>query len=190
MTIRAVRLAVGLPVLAAAPLLAASILVAAPGVAVASCAAPPPIDNAMQTADVVFVGAVRATSNGDRWAEVTVQEIWRGPDLPATVVVQGGPEGNMATSVDRSFRVGATYLFFPSVDAASGVLSDTSCSPTTEWTPDLARLRPADARQSLGAAPATPAGFDWESLLPIGLAVAVFGALLVVGLLARGRQES
>lgn len=188
-TIRAIRIALGLPVLVAAPLLAASILLAAPGAAVASCAALPPIENAMQTADVVFVGTVSATSNGDRWAEVAVQEVWRGPDMPATVAVRGGPAGNSATSVDRSFQAGMTYLFVPYVDQESGALADNSCTNTTEWTEDLAKLRPADARKPLGAE-ATSGGLATDWLVPAGIAIVVFGGLLVVGLLARGRQET
>jgi hypothetical protein len=183
MTNRPIRLAFGLPILAA------SLLLAAPGAALADCMMPPPVDNAAQTADIVFVGVVSATSQGNRWADVAVQEVWRGPDMPATVVIQGGPAGNAATSVDRSFEVGRTYLFFPYVDQTTGVLADNSCTNTTEWTEDLAKLRPADARKPLGAE--TTSGdiaADW--LLPAGIAIVVFGGLLVVGLLARGRQET
>ena len=183
MTNRPIRLAFGLPILAA------SLLLAAPGVALADCMMPPPINNAAQTAEIVFVGAVSATSNGNRWAEVAVQEVWRGPDMPATVVVQGGPAGNSATSVDRSFQVGTTYLFFPYVDQSSGALTDNSCTSTTEWTEDLAKLRPSDARQPL-AAEAASGGFATDWIVPVGLAIVVFGGLLVVGLLARGRQET
>jgi hypothetical protein len=176
--------------LLALPMLAASLLLAAPGVALADCMMPPPIDNATATADIVFVGTVNATSNGNRWAEVAVQEVWRGPDRPATVVIQGGPAGNTMTSVDRSFQVGSTYLFFPYVDPESGALTDNSCTSTTEWTNDLAKLRPADVRQPLAATPTTSQGFDVGSLLPIGVAVVVFVVLLGVGLMARGRQET
>lgn len=196
MTNRPIRLAFGLPILApsllltGSLLLAASVLLASPGAALASCVMLPPVDNAAQTADIVFVGTVSATSNGNRWAEVAVQEVWRGPDMPKTVVIQGGPAGNTMTSVDRSFQVGVTYLFFPYVDPATGALADNSCTGTTEFTDDLVRLRPADARQPLGGDPAeTAGGFDVQSLLPVGLALAVFGVLLVVGLVARGRQE-
>ncbi|HEX6868967.1 MAG TPA: hypothetical protein VF119_09185, partial [Candidatus Limnocylindrales bacterium] len=116
-------------------------------------------------------------------------EVWRGPDMPASVVIQGGPAGNSATSVDRSFQVGATYLFFPYVDPSSGALADNSCTSTTEWTEDLAKLRPSDARQPLAGEP-TSGGIATDWIVPAGLALAVFGGLLVVGLLARGRQET
>lgn len=177
---------------AVAAQLALIVLLAAGGSrpALASCVAPPDVEQAVRTSDIVFVGTVSATSNGNRWAEVVVQEVWRGADMPATVVVQGGPAGNTMTSVDRSFQVGTTYLFFPYVDPSSTALADNNCSSTTEWTEDLARLRPADVRQPLGGEPTAPAGLDVEALLPLGLAVVVFGALLVVGLLARGRQEA
>lgn len=198
MTNRPLRLALGLPTIAstlaasvlAPSLLAGALLLAAPSSTFASCALPPPIDNPVATADIVFVGTVSATSNGNRWATVAVQEVWRGPDMPATVVIQGGPAGNAATSVDRSFQVGTTYLFFPNVDSGTGALTDNSCSSTTEFTEDMAKLRPATVRQPLGSEPTAGGGFDIESLLPVGVAVLVFGALLAVGLLARGRQET
>lgn len=158
--------------------------------AAASCAMPRPIENEVATADIVFVGSVTSTSNGDRWAEVAVQEIWRGPDLPATVVIQGGPGGNTMTSVDRSFVVGTTYLFFPFLDQATGTLTDNACSSTTAWSQELARLRPASIREATPGDGADVGGFDLEPLLPIGVALLVFGALLAVGLLARGRQET
>lgn len=183
MTNRPIRLAFWLPILAA------SLLLAAPGAVLADCAEPAPLEKAVGTADIVFVGTVTVATNNRRWAQVAVEEVWRGPDQPATVVVRGGPEGNMMTSVDRSFEIGRTYLFVPYIDPETGALTDNSCTSTTEFTNDTARLRPADARKPLGAAP-VDAGFDLTPLVPVGVALAVFGILLVVGLLARGRQET
>ena len=183
-TNRPLRLALGLPILVA------SALFVAPGVALADCAMPPPVGQAALTADIVFVGTVTATTNGNRWAEVAVREVWRGPDVPATVVVQGGPGGNAMTSVDRSFQVGVTYVFFPYLDASTGALTDNSCTSTTVLTDEMAKLRPADARQPLAGPDPGPVGFDVESLLPFGVALAVFAVLLVVGLVARGREAT
>lgn len=157
-----------------------------PSAVLASCMMPPPVEEAAQNAEIVFVGTVAETSNHNSWASVVVDEVWRGPDQPATVVVKGGPEGNMATSVDRSFEVGVKYLFFPYADETGG-LADNSCTNTVQWSADLAQLRPADARQPLGATEAE-SGFDVGSVIaPIGVAALVAGVLLVVGLLARGR---
>ena len=168
----------------------AALLVAAPGAALADCAMPPPLGEAVLKADIVFVGTVTSAVNNRRWAEVAVQEVWRGPDQPATVVVRGGPEGNTMTSVDRSFEVGRTYLFVPYVDPDTNALTDNSCTSTTEFTDDTAKQRPADARQPLGAQPTAPTGFDVGSLAPLALVGVVFLVLLAIGLLARGRQET
>ena len=161
-------------------------LLATPSIALADCMMPPPVEEAARTADIVFVGTVTSTANRDSWASVTVEEVWRGPDQPATVVVKGGPAGNAATSVDRSFVVGTKYLFFPYVDPEAG-LSDNSCTNTQAWTNDLAAIRPADARQPTGAS-APSGGFDIGGLVgPLAVALVVAGFLFVAGFLARGR---
>jgi hypothetical protein len=166
---------------------AAVALVAIPSATVASCRLAPDIKTAVLSADIVFVGTVTATSNRDSWATVAVEEVWRGPDQPAEVVVKGGPAGNAATSVDRTFEVGVKYLFFPYVDPAVG-LSDNSCTSTIQWSDDLLALRPSDARTSAGVT-GTETGFDVGGLLgPLAVAVVVAGVLLAVGLLARSRQ--
>ena len=166
--------------------LAALAFVLPPSAVLADCMMPPPVEEAAQTAEMVFVGTVAETSNRNSWASVVVEEVWRGPDQPAAVIVKGGPEGNMATSVDRFFEVGVKYLFFPYAGEA-GDLADNSCTNTVQWSADLAQLRPADARQPLGATEAEN-GFDVASVIaPLGVAVLVGGVLLVAGLLARGR---
>jgi hypothetical protein len=185
---RALRVALGGQLALAAPLALIAVLAIAPGAVLADCAQPPPIGDAVLQADIVFVGTVTSTTNGGRWAEVAVAEIWKGPDQPATVVVRGGPAGNTATSVDRAFEPGVQYLFVPYKDE-TGALTDNICTSTTQWDASLELLRPGDARQPTGGAP-TQAGFDVAPLLPFGVAAAVFAVLLAVGLLARGRQES
>lgn len=172
-----------LRVLAAAAALA---FLLPPSAVLADCMMPPPVQEAAQTAEIVFVGTVAETSNRNAWASVVVEEVWRGPDQPAAVVVKGGPAGNMATSVDRAFEAGMKYLFFPYPDEAGG-LTDNSCTNTVEWSADLAQLRPAGARQPLGATE-VEGGFDIAGVIaPLGVAVLVGGVLLVAGLLARGR---
>jgi hypothetical protein len=176
-------------------------MLAAPAIALADCMMPPPVAEAVKTAEIVFVGTVTETSNRNSWATVQVEDVWKGPDVPALVVVKGGPGGNAATSVDRTFEVGVKYLFFPylgnSTEPAPGRgieaevgLADNSCTNTTPWTPELADLRPADARGPIGAAPEA-SDFDVMSIaIPAGVALLVAGLLLGVGLLARGRDAS
>ena len=138
----------------------------------------------MRNADSVFVGTVTRLSNSDRWATVAVEEVWAGPDLAPAVEVRGG-EGNAASSVDRRFTVATRYLFVVSI--ASGALQDNACSPTIEWQPDLAKLRPAAAHPPVppGPSPDAATPFDPASLLLpaaliIGAGVVVFGAALVL----------
>lgn len=166
-----------------------ALFAAGPGAVLADCAEPPDIKMAVATADIVFVGTVSDVTNNGRWAEVKVGAVWRGPDQPATLLIRGGPEGNAASSVDRSFVAGVTYLFVPYLDASTKTLSDNICTSTTEWRAELDGLRPSDARPPTGSTPAE-AGFDLSPLLPVGVAVIVFVVLLGIGLLARGRQEA
>jgi hypothetical protein len=166
--------------------LAAIALLASPASSLADCAMPPDLKTAIQSSDIVFVGKVTGTTNRDSWATVSVGEIWRGPDQPAELVIKGGPAGNAATSVDRTFEVGVTYLFFPYLDPTAG-LSDNSCTATTPWMQEYDDLRPSGAHAPLGAS--TSSGFDFSGILgPIAVAVAVSGVLLAIGLLARSRQ--
>jgi hypothetical protein len=160
-----------------------SLLVASAAPALADCMMPPPVEQAVQRAEIAFVGTVMSVANGGRWATVAVDEIWVGPDLPSIISVRGGPEGNSATSVDRSFTAGTRYLFMPFI--AEGTLQDNSCSSTTEFIADHAKLRPANARLPLASETVPLTSFDPMSmLLPVALVVGagalVFGAALLL----------
>lgn|SRR5262245_63447216 len=177
--------------LLAPSLLPAGLLLAAPGTALADCMQPAPIEQAVKTADIVFVGTVDDTAQGQRWASVTVEEVWRGPDQPKHVVIKGGPAGNTATSVDRSFEVGVKYIFLPYVDPEGSGLADNTCTNTQPWADEMKAIRPADFRQPLESAAPTSAGFDLGPFVPIvATAVVVFLVLLGVGLVARGRSDA
>ena len=178
-------------VAAAALLGVAALAGAPPGKAFASCALGPDLISAVNSADIVFVGKVTHVSSFGRTAVVDVLEVWRGPDQPATVTINEGMDDNMATSIDRTYIEGTTYLFFPYRNPDSGKLTDNSCSSTMLFDVSASDLRPPDARPPIGGVPrAQPTGFDLSPLLPAVVALLVFGVLLVVGLLARGRQES
>lgn len=182
---RIVRRLALLPALAALAVLGT---LAAPSATLASCVQPPSIQDAARSAEIVFVGTVVETANRNTWATVQVEEIWRGPDQPTTIVIRGGPGGNAASSVDRTFEVGVRYLFFPYADETGG-LADNSCTSTTQWSADLAALRPGDVRAPAATPPAN--GFDVMSIaVPAGMALLVAGLLLGVGLLARGRDRA
>ncbi|HUG30159.1 MAG TPA: hypothetical protein VMQ65_06595 [Candidatus Limnocylindria bacterium] len=172
--------------------LAALTLVAAPRPVAARCVEPDPIEEAIRAADVVIVGTVIAVAEEGTRATVRVEEIWRGPALAAEVVVWGGPGGR--SSIDRTFEAGMRYLFTIAL-GEGGRLTDSLCSSTIAWDPKLVALRPPGAQSPTAAgeldAVAEPAGFDPASLVvPAGVALLVAAALLVAGLLARGRQTN
>jgi hypothetical protein len=172
--------------LAVVPAIAALAMLTAPATSLASCIQPPPIEQALRDAEIVFVGTVISTENGDRWATVEIEEIWKGPDQPASVLVKGGPGGGAATSIDRTFQIGVKYLFLPSPDGAT--LVDNACTSTTPWSDGLQALRPAGARAPL-AATEGESGFDFGAIMaPVGVALAVAAVLLLIGLAARSRQ--
>ena len=145
------------------------------GTALASCAAPPPMGQAIDDAHAVFVGTVVDTSNGDRWATVRVSEVWRGR-VADHVEVRGGPADppgpvHAASSVDRTYREGETYLFLPFGADGDEVFHDDSCSSTVRYGEGFERFRPRGA-----AAPAPgggPASADGASLSPWWGALAV-----------------
>lgn len=148
--------------------------------AFASCAAPPPLEILIESSDVVIVGTVTALANDDRWAQVSVEQIWRGGPQPSVVEVRGGPEPGTFSSVDRTFVTGR-YLFTLGFDGTH--LTDNICSGTIAYTDDMVGLRPA-GWTAPGATPAPESGGVDQSglsgvLLP-ALAVALL-ALLVIG---------
>jgi len=165
-------------------LAAAAALVIGAMPAAASCAPPIPIDQALRDADTVFIGSVVGLANADRRATFAVDEVWRGPDLPAQVVVHGGPDGDMFTSVDRTWETDGRYLVFGLM--VEGQLTDNACSNTQLWSDDLAPLRPSDARPPLDQAEgATTGGIPGTVLVVIG----VFGAIGLVSLLVFRRAR-
>lgn len=173
-------------ILSALGLVVAALLVPAP--ASASCAILPGSEDQWRTADSVFVGTVTAVENNARWAKVSVEEIWIGPDQAAEVIVRGGSEDvGTASSVDRQYEVGIRYLF--AVMIVDGTLQDNACSGTTPVEViDLDSMRPSDSR-TLGDAPEGPdPGLDLGRLAGPVLIVSVVGGLvLATVLLARRR---
>ena len=117
----------------------------------ADCDPAGPVERVLPKADVAFVGSVTATDGSV--ARFAVAEVWAG-DLPDVVEIRGlndglagrGGAAGPAPIVedDRLWTVGQTYLVLPVVEGA--VLRDQACTATTEWSAELAGLRPADAR--------------------------------------------
>jgi hypothetical protein len=130
-----------------------AVAVVPPGTAFADCQPAGPLEQELPTAAVAFVGRVVATDGPV--ARFAVSEVWAGP-VGAEVEVRGLSDeparpgegiGRPAVIVgedDRTWEAGATYLVVPFVDGA--VLRDHLCTATTRWAPELADLRPPDAR--------------------------------------------
>ena len=120
------------------------VLLGLPGPAgAAQCGEIAPLGEAISAAPAVFIGVVEALAADGRWAEVRVEDVWRGPvDLP-TAEVRGTPDPVLTPGNERYFNLGQRYLFVLSLQ--DGHLLDNVCSGTSKWDPDFARFRPADA---------------------------------------------
>lgn len=149
-----------LPVALALPWL----LLAAP--AGADCQMAGSVAEELARVRVAFVGTVTQV-NGST-ATFDVSEVWKG-DVGEVAEVGGAFDDGSFGEDDRGWNVGVTYLVLPYVDGGS--LRDTICSATTEWTDDLAALRPAGAETRVAEpAPSGPSML----LLAIGLVVILF----------------
>jgi hypothetical protein len=157
------------------------------GPAAASCAPTPPLELALPTAQVAFVGTVTSTTNANRWVTVRVEERWRGPELPETVEVRGGAEPGTATSVDRSYSLGR-YLFV--VRSGAGYLVDDLCTPTTQWTDDLARHRPPTVRPNLTGGEGESPTITFGTVAPVAaLVIALIIAVIAYLTIVRARKR-
>lgn len=168
-----------------------SVFIVTAGPASASCLMPPPLKEAIAQSPVVFVGEVLKSSNSDRTATVQVIEIWKGSVPEGTVEVLGGPEAdNTATSVDRTFEAGVTYLFVLYQGMKDGRFQDNSCSSTRPYKDHYDSLRPASAQvlspNSGGRDVAQGVAFP---IVPVVLVVLLLVAGLVI-LISRRSADS
>ena len=126
----------------------------APVRAAADCEPVGPVAEVLADAEIAFVGTV--TEMRGPVAIFAVHEVWAG-DVRDVVEVRGlGDEGRGPalelvegpSEDDRTWKPGVSYLVVPMILplAEDAVLRDHICSATTEWTDELARLRPEDAR--------------------------------------------
>ena len=180
------------------PALVASFMFAVAGPALASCAPPAPIDQALAEANTVFVGMVTALEHQGRVATFAVHEVWKG-DIGAMVTVSGGPspseieraagEGlTVATSVDRTYVAGATYLVV-SYAAEGEVLLDNGCSATQFYRAELDRHRPASAHSPFPSETTNSLAFwAWPARGAVALGVMIATASLVTRRV-RGRSS-
>jgi hypothetical protein len=119
-------------------------VVATVGVAQASCLAPPPLEQGIADAQVVFVGTVVDYGGDQRQAIVEVDSVWKGEGVATLVGVDGGFAPNAATSVDRFYQAGERYIFFPTTEEFPFL--DNSCTLTQQMTDEIEALTPATAK--------------------------------------------
>ena len=122
----------------------------APAISLADCQPAGPLEEALPRAALAFVGTAVAVEGPV--ATFAVSEVWAG-DVGETVQVRGlldeagGPDAGFGAGFsedDRQWTQGQTYLVVPWVDGH--VLRDNICTATTEWRPELAAVRPTNAR--------------------------------------------
>lgn len=157
-----------------------------PSSARASCISPPPFPQAIENAPAVFVGEVVDLSGRGRWATVEVLEVWSGGELPQRVEVRAGPRRkNVASSVDRHFKLSREYLFLP-YERNGSVFKDNACTRTTRFRPELARFRPQSVSEPSPTPPpgTSPRDVDERPEFPrwllIGGVIAAAAALALV----------
>ena len=136
-------------------ILAVGLLVAAcggSGVPDTDCDDPPAVPDQVLFASIVLLGTV--TDWDGTTAQFTIDEIWRGPDLPKEIEVVPEP--------GRAYTAGVRYLVF-STNSPSP-LFDARCSATTRWNDSLKQYRPARTRLPR-TAPTQDADLPWEWLI-------------------------
>jgi hypothetical protein len=161
----------------------------------ASCgvtAPPGSVADAVAEARVVFVGRVVYTSDGDRFARVKVESIWKGPVLPAYVDVHGEAPGSgpfSGSEGDHRYQAGARYLFIPSNDQPP-FQDYGDCNISTQvYSGPLSALAPSDAR-----APNPPttsdtiSNFSDEFGWPLAVGASLIVAIIATALVKRRRR--
>ncbi len=165
-----------------------TVLLGSAGNVSADCSAPPALPVAIAQADAVFVGVVETLTNDDRWAQVRVEEVWRGAVDAPIMEVLGGEGPGTGSTVDRTYVLGARYLFV--LPLHEGRLVDSACTSTTQWNELMAELRPTTAVSTIR--PAEEAGSSGLAGLALGLIVALGlggAAVGIVGLMLRRRPD-
>ncbi len=166
----------------------------------ASCAESVPLQEAIATAQTAFIGTVTEVDFDGRVAIFAVDETWKG-ETGATAIVVGGPTlaelqaaraigQDLATSVDRSYELGVTYLVV-SYGSQDGVLLDNECSNTQPFSVSLNDYRPADVTPPTMTPPVSDSAlptWTWAALSGGALAL-VAGTYMVANAVARRHRS-
>ena len=130
------------------------------------CENPESVTERVRFASIVVLATV-AEWDGTT-AQLEVEEIWRGPDMPVEVAIVPEP--------GRAYTAGVRYLVFPT--GSPPPLTDARCSATTRWDESLEELRPARTRAPRQLGP-VDADLPWEWFV---------AAAALVGIVAAGRH--
>jgi hypothetical protein len=138
------------------------------GLLLVSCGAaaenPAAVADQVRVASMVLLGTV--TDWDGKIAQFTIDEIWRGPDLPEEIEI--------VPDLGRNYTAGVRYLAFPS-DSPSP-LTDARCSATSRWDESFAEFRPIRARLPRSA-PARDADLPWEWIIAAATLAGGYGAV-------------
>ena len=171
-----------------------------------------PPANPYAAAPMVFVGTVVSTGYEGRWARVRVEDVWRGPALPAEVELLGSPVAltpvptsppgmpalMTASTSDRHYSVGERYLFVPSGPAdtsgrAGGpprFLDYAGCGDLTRpYSPDLEALRPEGSKLKATAAQRVAGLTLRHTVGPDTIGPVALLALAAAGVAVRARRR-
>jgi hypothetical protein len=120
----------------------------ASGSARADCADPPTLEDAIAGAESVFVGEVIAAGFESDQATLSVQWIWKGPDLNSQLTVSTPPAANGGVPGYR-FREGSTYIVI--IEQRTNPIVIGECSGTRVYRGDGEAI-PADLQEATGRA--------------------------------------
>lgn len=142
--------------------LVASMAVLVGGSATASCAE----DYGPKDSPIIFVGTPTEFAGG--YSLVTVEEIWRGPDLPSQVwLLTGQKHADVASSTDAHLDRGTSYVIGASKDLTTNACSIAELSDTER----VGDLRPENPRQ-----PVSDGANESEPVIPLWTVVLAAGA--------------
>lgn len=155
-----------------------------PSAALAECADLPSLEDALRAAPVAFVGEVTSAGLDTDEAVVSVQWIWKGPDLSPVITLQTPNEPTLSGEPGFRFRAGTRYIVF--LDDTDRPYEVSECSGTRRYRGDGQAI-PADLQLVAGAAEGRAPGAsvgDATASGGIGWAYIAIGMILVVASIA------
>lgn len=137
-----------------------------------------PLAKVISQAGVVFVGTVASVDRTHEVAQFDVEEIWRGPNLPESVPVNGGG------MPPYRWQIGLRYLVIPAVTDRGELVVRGCWPPTSVYRPEFDALRPANAHPPQGPPTSGPPGSP--PLAAVFLAILMLGSVGAFLLYRRG----